>query len=284
MRPSDASVAICNMPRRYRAQRRIKKKKSVWKSAFFWRGLLLGVVFSTLGYTVLFSDLFQIRYIEISGARKLPERELRQFVEDSIKRDFKFFEINSILAVDTGTVEEKLREQFLRVKDVDISRRLFHTVQAKIQERKAVALWCKDRDMQVCFSLDDDGVIFEEREASEFLPIFLFPEASDRKLGENIIDEETLQSLLETWKTFGEFQLFQARGLRIAFYEILSPTRAHAKTSEDWDIYFNPQEDMDWQMAKLRVVFEKYIFSEQRPKLEYIELRFGNQAFVKYQD
>lgn len=272
------------MPRRYRAQRRIKKKKSVWKSAFFWRGLLLGVVFSTLGYTVLFSDLFQIRYIEISGARKLPERELRQFVEDSIKRDFKFFEINSILAVDTGTVEEKLREQFLRVKDVDISRRLFHTVQAKIQERKAVALWCKDRDMQVCFSLDDDGVIFEEREASEFLPIFLFPEASDRKLGENIIDEETLQSLLETWKTFGEFQLFQARGLRIAFYEILSPTRAHAKTSEDWDIYFNPQEDMDWQMAKLRVVFEKYIFSEQRPKLEYIELRFGNQAFVKYQD
>jgi hypothetical protein len=64
---------------------------------------------------------------------------------------------------------------------------------------------------------------------------------------------------------------------------IISNERLNIKTFEGWLIYFNPKEDLDWQTQKLDLVLEKQIPLEKREELEYIELRFGNQAFIKYQ-
>jgi len=55
-----------------------------------------------------------------------------------------------------------------------------------------------------------------------------------------------------------------------------------ALTREGWEIYFNLEGDIEWQITKLVAVLENKIPKEQRGDLEYIELRFGNFAPFKY--
>ena len=51
--------------------------------------------------------------------------------------------------------------------------------------------------------------------------------------------------------------------------------------TEGWEIYFTQEEDRSWQETKLREVLEKQIPPEKRSRLQYIDVRFGNQAYVK---
>ncbi|MCH7604650.1 hypothetical protein IID24_01535 [Patescibacteria group bacterium] len=72
--------------------------------------------------------------------------------------------------------------------------------------------------------------------------------------------------------------------IRIVLYTIVSGARVNAETSEHWDMYINPKKNIEWQVEKLRTVFEKNVPPERRGELEYIDLRFGDQAFIKYRD
>jgi len=65
---------------------------------------------------------------------------------------------------------------------------------------------------------------------------------------------------------------------------IVSEARFEAKTLEGFQIYFNFQEDLDWQLTKLKAVLEEEISQERRKNLEYIDVRFGNFAPYKYRD
>jgi len=65
---------------------------------------------------------------------------------------------------------------------------------------------------------------------------------------------------------------------------MVSQDRINVQTEQGWKIYFNPQEDISWQITKLSSVLEKEIPPEDRENLEYIELRFGNLAPFKYKD
>ena len=62
---------------------------------------------------------------------------------------------------------------------------------------------------------------------------------------------------------------------------VISSERVNVITSGNWQIYFNPQENLDWQITKLKAVLEEYITPEERRQLEYIDLRFGNLAPLK---
>jgi len=78
--------------------------------------------------------------------------------------------------------------------------------------------------------------------------------------------------------------LERAPNLKILEVSIISEERLNAKTSEGWEIYFNLEGDINWQLTKLGAVLEKEIPPEKRENLEYIDLRFGNFAPFKYRD
>ena len=70
----------------------------------------------------------------------------------------------------------------------------------------------------------------------------------------------------------------ELKNLEILAKEVLivSDDRLNVETQEDWEIYFNPKKDLNWQLTKLKAVLEENYL----PK-EYIDLRFGDRAFVK---
>ena len=62
---------------------------------------------------------------------------------------------------------------------------------------------------------------------------------------------------------------------------IIADNRINVITKDDWEIYFNPKENTEWQLTKLSAVLSEGISLEERKELEYIELRFGNTAPFK---
>jgi len=95
-------------------------------------------------------------------------------------------------------------------------------------------------------------------------------------LGDRIIAKEQISKILEIGTKLKD-------NFKIPIEEILvvSDERLNVKTSEGWQIYFDPQKDLNWQLTKLSAVLKEEIPPEKRADLEYIELRFGNFAPYK---
>ena len=126
--------------------------------------------------------------------------------------------------------------------------------------------------------LDNEGIVFEEMaEAKEGLAVIVKSGLS--KLGDKVIEANDLNKILDI-----KSQLETDFKIPINDFVINSEDKLTADTREGWQIYFNLQGDVGWQITKLRAVMEEKFPPENRGNLEYIELRFGNLANPKYRD
>jgi len=270
------------MARMYRRARRIRARKSRFQRRFFGIGLLFIILVVLLGYVFFFTGLLVIDNVEILGAKKIEQEEVMNLVEEFIPRSILFWEVTNIVLLPTQDIEQKLIEVFPEIRSVHVEKKFPHSITVTIQERRGVAIWCRDEEWQECFALDADGIVFERRNPGEFLPLLNFVDPVQVRLGENIIEEELLEHVLDFHGRVRRFLTFGDEEIRIVLYNIVSGTRVNVKTSEHWDIYINPKKNIEWQVEKLRAVFKKNIPPERRGELEYIDLRFGDQAFIKY--
>ena len=69
--------------------------------------------------------------------------------------------------------------------------------------------------------------------------------------------------------------------IKIQLAEIVSEQRLNIKTSENWEIYFNPQEATELQIADFVSILKEEIPAERRAEIEYIDLRF-DKKYYKY--
>ena len=274
----------------YRKPHRFKRKNPVAKSRFFLSGFLIFVFFVIVFYFLFLSDFFQIQELVVSGNKKVLKEEIMILAENEFSKPKLFFPANNILLVNLRGVEESILHSFPQIAEVNIGRKLPRTLIFTIFERKGVAEFCKAFELftkeeeqalyEKCFFLDREGIVFEEVLKDDlFLPKIKNPNSESQLwLGQKIIDKELLSGILDIFS--------QLKDLTIETKEflIVSDERINIKTSDNWEIYFNPKEALDWQITKLRAVLNKDIPSERRDELGYIELRFGNLAPFKYRE
>lgn len=262
--------------RRYRKFYRLKKKKSIFRNRFFGLTILILIFFFGLFYFLVFSTTFQIKEIKISGNQKVSTESLENFIREKISQQILFFSSKNIFLINLNKINEAIFKKFPQVVKVNFKRNLPNTLIVKIEERKPTAIFCQN---ETCFFIDKEGIIFEE--IIDFKPQQLVVRnitlLKELKLGEEIVEKELISQILEIESKI-------KNELKIPLNEILivSEDKLNFKTSESWEIYFNPQKDINWQLTKLRLVLEKEIPLEKRKNLEYIELRFGNFAYPKY--
>ena len=122
------------------------------------------------------------------------------------------------------------------------------------------ALWCGNKE---CFLSDENGRIFKKAA----------PEAETdliRVFGEKELFSQQIDRILEI-----KSKLEKNLKMEIKKAHLVSPKRLDLENSEGWRIYFNLEEDSDWQIQKLGLVLEKQISPEERKNLKYIDLRFS---------
>ena len=239
---------------RFRKPYKIKRRKSILRNSFFWIGILIVSLVILLVYFLFFHSFFEIKNIEISGNNKVKTEQISNLIEKK-----------NIFLFNKKEARGKILNNFPEIVEVIIKRNLPATIKIEIEERKPVALICQND----CFFIDKKGIIFEKTENNEILKIKNLTLNQELKLGEKALEKEQLDKFLKI-----ESNLKQDLGIKTDLIELVSEKRLNVYISEGWQVYFDLQGDIDWQLVELKTILEKEISLEEREKLEYIDLRF----------
>ena len=258
--------------RNYRRPYKAKKKKSILKNRIFWLSILVLTVFSGVFYLILFHSFFQIKTVEISGNKKVSTENLENLLNEEINRKILSFPSRSIFLADFGKINREVLKNF-HVNQVSLKRKFPSTLFLQIKEREAAAVFTQS---DKSFVIDKEGFIFDFFDSGEEEQTFI----KFKKIGEvemdlrdKVIDEDQLSKILEA-----ESKLKNLLNVLAEDIIIISEVRFDVKTSEGFKIYFNFQEDLDWQIAKLKAALEEEFPPGERGNLEYIDIRFGDFA------
>ncbi|MCD6402587.1 FtsQ-type POTRA domain-containing protein, partial [bacterium] len=261
------------MRNKFKRRHQIKRKKPLFKNRFFLSLILAFFLILALSYFLFFSQAFQVKEIKINGIEKLSEKEILALIQKTLKRKILFFTTKNIFLAPLSEIKKEIFQNFPIVNSVEINKKLPQTLVFKISERKPIAIFCQ---AEKCFSIDKEGVVFEENFSKDFVEIENKKDISPVKIGEKVIAEEELSKILEIQENL-------EKDLEISVQKfIILPDRLTVEFKEGWRIFLDLKANINWQLLKLKVVLEEKIPPEKREKLDYIELRFENLAPYKY--
>lgn len=266
------------MVRGHRKPHRFKKRKPIYRNRFFWLVILILIFFSSFFYFLFFTEFFQVEKINIVGLEQVSEEQLNLLIKEKLENRILFFPTRNIFLVDLNKIKEDILKKFHRIATIEIRRNFPDSLNVLIRERKELAVFCQEEN---CFVLDKEGIVFEEKPIDRIIqPLIKALISSDEiNLGKKVIEKEDLILLLEI-----NSQLKDNLNIPIKEFIIFSEEKLIAVTQDGWELYFNLQADVKWQLTKLKALLEEKIPEEERINLEYIELRFGNFANPKYKD
>ncbi len=251
---------------RYKKSYRIKRNKSVFKKRFFWQSASVILLLFGIFYFLAFSSVFQIKAIKIEGAQKVSQEEIMLKIENTLPRSILLFQTKSIFLANINQTKEALLQSFPQIAQIIFDRKFPAVLNVEIKEREGRAIWCSDE----CYLIDQDGVAFKaEADNDQLMRIQVKAAAEQVKLGQSVIATELLASIFKI-----EAFLKERAGLETEKATVVSNERVNFKIREGWEIYFNLEEDIEWQVTKLILVLEKEITPEKREAIEYIDLRF----------
>ena len=214
-------------------------------------GFLFLVPMGGISYFLFFSGIFQIENIMVSGNGKVSQEKIESLVAD-----------NNIFLVDTGKITKDILNNFPQLAKAEVRRGFPNALSIVVAERASLAQWCQDNK---CFLVDGEGVIFEEvfapEEAERLIKI-----AGEREL----LNKEKIAQILDI-----QVKLRKTAGVTTTKAFIVSGERLNIGVSEGWEIYFNTENSLDWQIQELSLVLDRQISPEKRRKLEYVDLRFS---------
>lgn len=262
---------------RYKKSYKTKRKISVFRilklilgNKFFWLGTLILSVLGGLTYLFFFSAVFQIKKVEVLGAGKTPQAEINRIVSEKTR---------NIFLADLSGISQSLKKSYPQIDQIKIKREFPDKITVNIEERNPAAVFCQpslssgfkifgQKEEKICYYIDKSGMAFEkisENLSEKNSPVIQVKNTLYIELGQKVIAEDYLSSILDIKSK-----------LKIAVSEIypISPLRINIKTIDGWYIYFNPREDIQWQIEEADIVLKEKIPPEERKNLEYIDLRF----------
>lgn len=241
-----------------------RRKKLRLGGRFFWLFVLALIVLGAVFYLFLFSPIFQLKEIRISGNQKVRVEDIQEVVSQKSEKRIVFFATRSIFLIKPGEIEKGILEGFPQISQAKLKKKLPGEIVVQIEERKPVGIWCREE----CFYLDEEGVIFE-KSGEEGMVINSRLGDSQGSLGERAIEKKFMDAALKIKKNLKENSQVD-----VGEVSIVSEERLNIKAADGWEAYFDLSEDLDWQLEELELILKEKIPPEKRGELEYIDLRF----------
>lgn len=260
--------------------RRKKKQKPVFQNRNLWFLVVLVAAAVSLSYFTVFASWIQIEEVRVEGVSQVSPESVLSLVEPRAERSFLGFSTRSIFLFDARGTEALLLDSFPEMSEVSLKRSFPATLVVEITERTQAASWCQDSS---CAALDREGIPFKRvgMEGSDSTPVFQSEEPREVLLGEQLMDPELLSLLLDFRESFLERS---PSHLLLAGFELGPGSQVAGITRDGWLVLLDTKRSMEWQRTKLQLVLEQNIPEERKGDLEYVDLRFGDQAYIKYRD
>ncbi len=261
------------MKRRIKTRRRITKrrKKSIFTNFYFSFFVFASIiVLSTVGF-LLFSPRFQVSQLNITGNNNILTEDLERVAEQKLKTSF------SLLGMDISTESiflsmgggvNSLMESFPEIEKVTIKKDFPNGISLQIVEKTPYAVWIDEKS----YLVDKNGSYIKDFEDREEYSSLIRVNEKEK------IDNLTKKDILERLSKI-ELEL-KNNSINISEFDVYQE-KIVTKSNLFCKIFFNINDDLDWQIEKLIIVLGNSKYSNNLDSFEYIDLRFGNQAIIK---
>lgn len=245
-----------------------------------WRNhvglVVLLVVFSFWGYTLLFTPFFNVQSIVIDGLSRIPQDEIQQRLNNFLQSaEWGIVPRNNIFIVQ----KKRLKNLFqwdARIAALDVqknytNRSLSVTIKERVPEYIAIL---SDK----AFAIDKDGValIALSLPPPKTLPSITDLRPNDTTLGQKVFRGNEL-SLFDFFRNQTP-HLIQFTDARVGEPSIDALTLT---IEEGWALYLSLADRPEVQFERLKVLLATKIKPERRKKLQYIDLRFGERTYYR---
>jgi cell division septal protein FtsQ len=260
--------------------------------------LSLLLLFGLLAYGS-HTDSFRIKHVHIHTPGILSEQEVASVVTATFEQDF--FGVlpkDSVALIRHEYIAKQIKQTFPRVASVELDRIGLYSIAVDVDERIPAALWCGDvvppvaqeRDMShpiekatqewgTCYLMDNNGYIYAKA------PVYsdhVFP----RYYGSLTNAEPVAQYYIDS-NEFLKWQDFYLSLIHDDVYPLallfVDKRDAEMYLSNGLKILVPRNEDISIIQNRLKAVLESGSIDEQK-NVHYVDLRFGNKAFIKYVD
>jgi len=255
-----------------------RRKKSIFTNFYFSFSVFASIIIlSGVGF-LLFSPRFQISQLSVSGNNNIATEDLERVAQDKLKTSF------SILGMDVSTESiflsmgkgvNGLKESFPEIEKVTIKKNFPNGISLQIVEKTPYAIWTDEFDNSKCYLVDKNGSYIKNYEPKdEYASLIKINEKEEVK---DLDKKKTLESFSKIETKLKNNSIIVS-GFDIYEGKIVVQSNLACKIHF---CVFEDYCDLDWQIEKLSILLGDSKYSSKLDKLEYIELRFGNQANIK---
>jgi cell division septal protein FtsQ len=217
---------------------------------------ILIIVLATLSiFLFLRTDIFQVKALEFEFEQLADEALVRQRISEGVLA-------RSIFFLDTGKVEQEIKDSFLTVSAVSIKKEIPDRLLIRVSVRKPLAV-IADKN-KVRFLVDQEGLLFRQA-AGEDLPVIELSEDFEGAVGVKLaIDEQGIASYLQT------LDLVSEKGLKTKAIYLRSETIELRLTKTT--VWLSADREIAEQLELLTEILKRLKLQGRTPKS--VDLRF----------
>ncbi len=252
-------------------------------------------VFSVLfliGLICLFrAPWFQLKNISIEGNQHIVATDIEQKIRTEImahKPLFGLVQPTSSLFIDNGNLENILRADFLRIKDVDVHVSLTGHVKVKIEERQVFGNWCQEIN---CYEMDENGLLFDITQSTDVATtsstststylattseLIFKGFLNEVRIGSQFLDTEMLVKIVEL------ANFLEGKKMPTEYISCQTDLICIMALSQNRKVIIDITQDMKQVSGRLGVALESKPLIDL--KFAYIDTRFGNKLFYKIKE
>ncbi len=241
--------------------------------------LIIILVVFVLGFIIwlLTAPRFGIWEIRVQGTEFVSNQAVvEQGWKALEKRHWLVLPGNNRFLLNEDWVKQTLSQKFI-FNDILIEKRK-QTMLITVSESISSLVWQSGDKM---FFVDFEGTVIRSLSLEYLdtplasLPIFVDRSNTKINVGDNVLNKHCIQG------TFDFLELLEQGGVQVQTVFTDSPHSSWlaAKTTNDYEIYFNPDEDVEEQANHLFAILRESISNPTT--IDYIDLRFGNHIYFK---
>jgi len=270
----------------------LKKKTLIWIISF-------SVFFLCISFFSKWKNL-NIQKIETEGNRIIDTIVLESLIKEKISSKYIwFFPKTNFLLYPKKEIKEELSAKFKRLKNIELNLKDLQTLSVSLTERSALYTWCGAKPLPVdnssesedgCYFMDETGYIFDKApyfSGQVYLKFFGSIETSDHNPLGFYFKEKDFKNLVlykEELEKIGlkltSFYIGDDDDIRVAL------TSTSAKKSPE--IIFKADSSLEQVIKNLDATLntEPFLsdFKNKYSLLSYIDLRFGNKVYYKFNE
>jgi hypothetical protein len=235
------------------------------------------IFFGGIGYA-LYSPILNIVNIDIRVDNEILQKNIKSKSEDLIQaHNHWYYNNKNILLARSDILERELQKEFPQIKHITIKRTINRSLELTIQLRNSLFTICENT---ICSNISDDGVNIGNDSLSASL--ISLTGITPKSRGEIVFSEREIawfKTIVEMYNQIDGVKVSSIAIQQKAENRILG---VFVYTEQGYYIMLDLDTDIIYQAGALKQVFISQLPPDQRPNLQYIDLRVKDRVYYKF--